>query len=248
MTLHLDELFDNVDDSVAKYTFAFKTRELSLSFDFDQLQSYDEVYQYLDGVVKTSDYVKKEDAQRTMRALSDDRDYDITWKDADEYAKEFFFTLDSIERKKEDFNIKIKWNGDPIGLDISGSDEVEILGRGKFEIIETETRMAPDTRVTLNFSESLDPSQNLKGLITVDGSSNLSFEVNGNLLHIYPSSKLVGRKAVEVHEGIKSATAECSMKKCPSMCSSNNLNPKSKLSPRVPLFQILKIRPFISKP
>ncbi|MCB0543413.1 MAG: alpha-2-macroglobulin, partial [Saprospiraceae bacterium] len=58
--------------------------------------------------------------------------------------------------------------------------------------------------VVLNFSDPLAPSQDLNGLVRIDGyTGNLRFAVYGNFLRVYPASRLNGERNLRVEAGVK---------------------------------------------
>src|SRR5690606_13097471 len=60
----------------------------------------------------------------------------------------------------------------------------------------------PEQYLSINFSDPLKKQQNFDGLVTLENTKNLKYVVDGNVLRVYPDSKLVGNIQVDVFEGI----------------------------------------------
>src|SRR5690606_29381030 len=92
-----------------------------------------------------------------------------------------------------------------LGVENEGSEKYTVPGLDKFVIVDARTGTAPNAVLSLNFSEPLDPNQDLSGLVTVEHAGDLRFEIEGNLLRVYPTTRILGEVRVKAFEGIKSA-------------------------------------------
>src|SRR5690606_13998696 len=63
----------------------------------------------------------------------------------------------------------------------------------------------PEQYLSINFSDPLKKQQNFDGLVTLQNTKNPKYIVDGNVLRVYPDSKLVGNIQVDVFEGITNA-------------------------------------------
>ena len=205
ITLQLDKLFEGIERDFRKYTFSFKTITPDFKINLGNLQSYSRDWQYLSGTLDASDILDATDIADVLEAKQGGESIPIKWESTGEKGQYFSFKIDSISRKTEDSKITINWNGKPIGVDNTGSEDYPILGKNKFLVIDAQTTSSPNAMLTLNFSEPLKQNQNLRGLVTVENAQNLRYEVDGNLLKVYPSSRILGEVRVRVHEGIESA-------------------------------------------
>src|SRR5690606_7276186 len=126
----------------------------------------------------------------------------IVFNELNKNSQVFEFKIDSINRKIEDTEILVKWNGNAIKSDTKGENKVSIPGIDNFSIVNVNVVQIPEQYLSINFSDPLKKQQNFDGLVTLENTKNLKYVVDGNVLRVYPDSKLVGNIQVDVFEGI----------------------------------------------
>jgi len=122
VSINLDNLYSDIPSEFKKYSFNFKTITPNFNIETTSLQSYSKEWQYLLGVIKTSDVVTLEDAKRLVEASQKGKKLTIVWNENNQPSKYFEFKIDSINRQVEDTDILVKWNGKPIKADNSGEN------------------------------------------------------------------------------------------------------------------------------
>ncbi len=204
VTVLLDKIYDDLPDGMEKFNFSFKTIKADFKVDLRAIQSYSREYNYLEGQIEGSDAIALEKAEKLIEAFQDSKSLKIKWLNKDLYSKFHPFRIDSIKRFEGDKTILIKWDGDAIGAeDTKGSNTVLIPGRNNFSIINVDQTLGENASLNINFSDPLESKQNFAGLVTVQRGGDLRFEVDGNVLHVYPGNKIVGNSKIEVFQGIK---------------------------------------------
>lgn len=202
--LQLNKLFGDIAKEFRTYTFAFKTIAPNFKITLGNLQSYSKDWQYLTGTLDASDILAATKVAGVLTVKQGGENLPVTWDDTAENAQYFSFKIDSISRKTEDSELQISWSGQTLGLDNQGAVTFPIPGKDKFVIIGAKTATSPSSVLTLNFSEPLQQDQNLAGLITIDNAESLRYEIDGNVLRVYPSNNILGEVRVIAHQGIKS--------------------------------------------
>ena len=203
VTVKLNAIYKNVPDGFGNYTFQFKTITPSFNVTTNRLQSYSKAWQYLEGVIKSADVINIEEAKTLVKASQNDKTLALVFNEANENSKYFEFKIDSIHRLVEDSQILVKWNGNAIKADNQGENTITIPGKNNFTIVETEVVQSPEQHLLINFSDPLKKQQNFDGLITIQKVKNPKYVVDGNVLKVYPDTKLVGNIQVDVFQGIK---------------------------------------------
>jgi uncharacterized protein YfaS (alpha-2-macroglobulin family) len=203
VTLKLGEIYKNMPDGFNDYTFQFKTITPNFNIETNNLQSYSKNWQYIEGVIKSADIISLKDAKSLVEASQSGKNLNLVFNEASETAKYFEFKIDSINRKIEDDKILVKWNGTTINASNSGENTINIPGVNNFTIVEIDVIQSPEQHLLINFSDPLKKQQNFDGLVSIQKSKNPKYIVNGNVLKVYPSSKLVGNIQVDVFQGIK---------------------------------------------
>ncbi|WP_136465834.1 alpha-2-macroglobulin family protein [Flagellimonas onchidii] len=204
VTLSLNKLFEEIDSEYKEFTFSFKTIAPNFKINLDDLQSYSKNWQYLSGYLTASDLLDASKITGIISVKQGDKEIPVKWSNTEEDAQFFNFRIDSIPRLDDDSELNIVWSGKSLGIDNQGEENYTIPGLNKFVVIDSKTTSSPNAVLTLNFSEPLKKNQNLKGLVTIENNQNLRYEIDGNLLKVYPSNRIIGEARVTVHQGIKS--------------------------------------------
>lgn len=202
VTVKLGELYKSIPNEFEDYTFQFKTITPSFSIMTNNLQSYSKEWQYVLGQLRSSDVITLEDAKKLVSAKQNKKDLNLVWLEMPEPSKYFEFRIDSIKRDIEDSKIDIAWDGKAIKAENKGDNFINIPGKNNFSIVETQVIQNPEQYLSLNFSDPLKKQQNFAGLVTIQNVKNPKYIVDGNVLKVYPDTKLVGDIKVDVFTGI----------------------------------------------
>lgn len=200
--VNLDAVYKDIPNEFKTYTFQFKTIEPNFTIVTNNLQSYSKKWQYLEAVLKSADVISIENAKQLVEASQNGKALKIQWNEANENAKIFDFKIDSINRLIEDSEILIQWNGKPINAQNKGENTLKIPGINNFSIVNVEVIQRPEQTLIINFSDPLKKQQNFDGLVTIQNAKNPKYIVEGNVLKVYPDSRLVGDILVDVFQGI----------------------------------------------
>ncbi len=199
----LGSIYSDIPSEFKTYTFQFKTITPNFNIVTNNLQSYSKEWQYLGGVVKSADIISLENAKQLIEASQNGKKLNVVWNESYPNSKYFEFKIDSIHRQLEDNEIEIKWNGKAIKADNSGENTVAIPGKNNFTITKVDVIQTPEQYLSINFSDPLRKQQNFDGLVTIQNTTNPKFIVDGNVLKVYPNTKIVGNVQVDVFQGIK---------------------------------------------
>lgn len=202
VTVKLNDIYKNIPKDFSSYTFQFKTITPNFNIVTNNLQSYSKNWQYLEAGLRSADVISIKDAKKIVEAFQEDKKLSIVFNEAHEYAKVFEFKIDSIHRKINDSEVLVKWHGKAIKADNKGENNVFIPGINNFTIINMDVIQAPEQHLSINFSDPLKKQQNFDGLITLQTVKNPKYVVDGNVLKVYPESKLTGNIRVDVFQGI----------------------------------------------
>jgi len=203
VTLKLGKLFPDIKSEFKDYTFQFRTITPNFNVNIGSLQSYSKDWQYLEGVLESADVISMEQAKQLVEATQDDKKLTFQWNEFSPEAKSFEFRIDSISRVIEDGEILIKWNGKAIGSTNEDQKVMVIPGKNNFRIIDVKVVQSPEQYLSINFSDPLKKQQNFEGLVSIQNTKNPKYVVDGNVLNVYPDSKLIGNILIEVFQGIK---------------------------------------------
>ncbi len=211
VTVKLNKVYKTIPKTYNHYTFQFKTITPNFNVVTNNLQSYNKNWQYLESVIKLSDIISLSDA-KLVKAYQNKKKLALSFNESNEKAKVFKFKIDSIQRHIDDSEIVVTWNGKPIKAANKGENKILIPGINNFSILNIDVIQSPEQHLSINFSDPLKKQQNFDGLVTLQNVKNLKYVVRGNVLKVYPDSKLVGNIQVDVFQGIKNS-ADYKLKK-----------------------------------
>eukprot|EP01029_Cantina_marsupialis_P019394 TRINITY_DN4500_c0_g1_i1.p1 TRINITY_DN4500_c0_g1~~TRINITY_DN4500_c0_g1_i1.p1 ORF type:complete len:1855 (-),score=266.26 TRINITY_DN4500_c0_g1_i1:10961-16525(-) len=194
-----------VEEKYANLKFNFQVIKQSFSFTGEGLQTYgksDMLTQKYKGYIATADVITDDEIESVLTAEYDGEEKSIQWTHSGD-GKLHHFVVDSLVRKEDQGELLMTWNGSSIGLKEKGSKEIEIPALNVFKVLNAKVIQQPEQYVSIRFSDPLKRGQNLKGLIRVEGESNLKFIIDGNEVRAYPSYRLSGSKVIQCEEGIR---------------------------------------------
>jgi hypothetical protein len=168
VTVKLSKLYEDLPQEFKNYTFSFKTIKTNFKLTLGNLQSYSKQWQYVEGVVETSDLITAEKARQLVTATQSNKNLRIKWPTEVGDSKFFNFTINSIARKTEDSEIKIAWSGKAIKADHKGEDIFSIPGQNNFTVIDIKNTAAPQATLSINFSDPVKEDQNFAGLVAIE--------------------------------------------------------------------------------
>lgn len=202
VTVPLDKLFEKVPSEFKKFRFQFKTIEPNFTINTGNIQSYNKDWQFLEGELKSADYLNPNEFVIILSAQQKNKALKIKWQESKNNT--FNFYIDSIQRFTDDSEVELAWNGKKAGIDNSGTSKIKIPGKNQFVIVNFNPVQLPEQYLEINFSDPLKKSQNFDGLVNIDGAGSLNYSVDGNVLRVYPQNKVEGNITVEVFAGIES--------------------------------------------
>ncbi len=203
ITVKLGSIYENMPKGFKGYTFQFKTITPNFNVVTNHLQSYSKEWQYLEGNIKSADIISINDAKTLVEASQNSKNLSIVFNETNVSSKFFEFKIDSINRQVEDSKILVKWDGKNIKASNKGENTINIPGKNNFTIVDVDVIQSPEQHLSINFSDPLKKQQNFDGLVTIQKVKNPKYIVDGNVLKVYPDSKLVGNIQVDVFQGIK---------------------------------------------
>ncbi len=194
-----------VPGELETFNFKFKTIKQAFDYQITEQKTIDKKtlkYQQITGVVNTADAADTKEIAEILNAKQNGKKLSIKWSSDIDMVKHTFI-IDSILRSDKPEKLILKWDGDAIGVDKKEDKEIEIPAIGEFKIMSVKVAQYPEQYLQIQFTDPLDESQNLQGLISVEGISGLRFVINDNIIKVYAGEHVNGTKKVFVYQGIK---------------------------------------------
>ncbi len=160
----------------------------------------------LSGVLRTADQEQAEAIKGMLAAQFLGRNLPLSWEhNAD--GRHHDFTVSGIERQKDPTELTLQWDGRKIGVDNRGSRQIEIPARNVFKVTGVRAVQGAGRHLEVQFSDLLDPNQNLRGLVQLT-SGGFSSRLEGNLLKIFPDPTPVGEVRVIIEAGVRNSQGQ----------------------------------------
>ncbi|MEO0898711.1 MAG: MG2 domain-containing protein [Bacteroidota bacterium] len=228
--LDMGEAYDEIEKENKTFKFQFLTRPQDFKVELTRNSIYgdqENQWQKVEGVVKTVDFEKNEYIEKVFAAKYEKKDVKLSWKH-DEKTNTHTFTIDSLLRKKENAQLKLAWNGKSVGLPQKGFKDIEIPAKSVFRHLHTYAYADPNPFVVLEFTDELNPNQDLTGLITIPGTK-VKFTIEDNRIKVYPSKRIAGTTTINIESGIKSVEGEVMVQKQNESITFSKTKPEIKL-------------------
>ncbi|WP_449439136.1 hypothetical protein [Pedobacter steynii] len=158
-------------------------------------------YMKLKGEITTSD---QEDPKAIEKALTLNfpQTLKIKWQHNPE-KNTSAFTVDSIKKAGQDTKLTLKWSGETIDADSKGEQTVVVPAKGAFKILDMKAVQDLEDYALVQLSEPVGVAQDLAGLISLSGLSDLRFTIDGSQVKVYSALALEGNYAFTINSGIE---------------------------------------------
>lgn len=198
--------FTSVEKDLKKFHFQFSTYEQHLFVTLEGLHNIDNYnveWQRLEGKIKTTDKDDTASLKKTIEANYLGKKLAIKWENEYNSDNEIRFSVDSIARQSTESKISITWNGKAIDAKEFGSQELTVSALGDYTVHQLYVKDEEDQHLEIEFSEPLLPNQNLNGIVKVGDVENVSFAIDGNMLKVFFTERIVGLKEIRISTAIK---------------------------------------------
>lgn len=203
--LSLNKLIKNVPKEIRQFDFNFSVKELAFDVIVQGLQTQDMqnlTKQMVMGEIRTSDPVDNASLEQVLTAHQRTKSLSISWIHAENATVHLFKVMD-VERSQSRSSVTLNWNGSPIGVKLTGSSELDVPSLGEFVVQKVEVVQDNEQYVLINFSDPIYPTQDLRGLISIEGyNGQLRYVIDGNFCRVYPTPRITENKNIHISNGI----------------------------------------------
>jgi len=192
------------EKDLEEFEFGFRVIKPGMSLSQDGLVSQNNTsldYMKLKGEITTSD---QEDSKAIEKALAIDfpQTLKVKWQHNPE-KNTSAFTIDSIKKTGQDTKLTLKWSGDAIDADSKGEETVAVPAKGAFKILNMKAVQDLEDYALIQLSEPVGVAQDLAGLISLSGLSDLRFTIDASQVKVYSALALEGNYTFTVNSGIE---------------------------------------------
>ena len=155
----------------------------------------------LHGEIIASDIVEAREVENWLRAKLGRKKLDITWDHADNLVHKF--TVPGIDRSGESQELTLSWDGSSSGVNQKGSSIIIIPPSGAFNIIDIITATGENQKIDIIFSDPVEASQEIEGLIQFTPSTETTININSNIISLFPANRLQGKVSLNVESSVR---------------------------------------------
>lgn len=196
----LDEI-QKVPDGFKEFSFDFTTPILDYNLNlkgFNKNSTYELLN--LSGVVVFSDAI---DTAKLATLLKLNTDNSISWRNSGNNV--YDFVIENIKRQKEEYLVKMEFEGSSLGIDKKIEQSYRIPALGDFKVSNIEVDNGIEQTITIYFSDPLSKKGKIESFISVNGDKNCKVVVLGNKVKVYPSKRINGDKKILIEAGVKNS-------------------------------------------
>lgn len=190
ISVELSDIFKDVPDSLSTFKFAVNTKKQAFSLDYQGLapsSSEDISSQKFVGEIKTVDYEELEKVKENVSASLVGETKAINWAEPQNGNTVFPFVIENIKREEDAQTLAI-------GIEKALAEDPDfaissftVPAKGSFLLLSHKVVSFPEKYVVLEYSDPLDPKQNLNGLITL-GKVAFTTSIEENKIKIFPKT------------------------------------------------------------
>ncbi|MBC7694894.1 MAG: hypothetical protein H7141_05535 [Burkholderiales bacterium] len=219
----------SVPDELKDFEFEFSTLKQAMEITVDEYKTDEKNNLQIEGTLTTADFADNVSVEKTTQASQGGVSLVINW--SHENSNTHHFIINNVQKGKG--NLLISYNGETIGADEKNTKEIAIPNTNEFSLLNILIENDPDQFIILQFSDKINPNQNLEGLIsiinpgkTINGNDNeyseeselnekplaretkLTYLIENNSIKIYTGERYTETKELLISSGIKNSAGK----------------------------------------
>ncbi|MDP2423774.1 MAG: MG2 domain-containing protein [Bacteroidales bacterium] len=160
------------------------------------------LYYQFRGFIRTTDYVEPEVVKKILKAGLNNRSLAIRWVH-DMQGTTHQYEIDSIIRSEIATTLLLSFDGSPMKAKVSEEKKISIPELNQFALLDINVIQFPTQQVVCRFTDPLDESQQITGLIRLDTRNPFSITIDRNMVTIFPSTSLEGTMELIIESSVK---------------------------------------------
>ncbi|MGB8492321.1 MAG: MG2 domain-containing protein, partial [Bacteroidales bacterium] len=168
----------------------------------DILESNDDGSRYsLHGELAASDYISSNEVESYLEAKLGRKKQTIIWDHSDRNIHKF--TVTGLARADKPQRAEIDWDGTPSDVKQKGRISINIPPTGEFSVIDVLVRRGGSKSIDIVFSDPLDATQEIEGLVWFSQTKEITTSINANILTLHFVTEPEGVAELNVEPSIK---------------------------------------------
>jgi alpha-2-macroglobulin len=196
-SVELGKLFKNAPADAQEFQFDFRTRALSFKLEIDGVEtenSGDPSKITLNGALVSSDNLSDKNLttifETALKVSQNGNNLTVLWVHSAD-GRQHSFKIRNIQRTDKASELTLAWKNSPDETIQTRTQKLTIPSLGDFGVLATQAGGDENVFIKVCFSDPLSSTQDLKGLLKIDGdANNLRWAVDGSNLLIYPNANV----------------------------------------------------------
>jgi uncharacterized protein YfaS (alpha-2-macroglobulin family) len=197
----------HVPSRFSEFKFNIQTSKPSFHVESFGLRSQSKTIMTLRGEITTADAESSAAVEKLLKAELAGTSQALKWQH-NEATNTHGFLVENIQRGNTEQLLTLSWDGNAISVSDTGSTVVHVPAQGDFKVLDVRVVQDEEQYALVQFSDPLQPAQQLDGLISIAGQENLSYTILGSEVKVYAGDKLEGRQTLNVYPGIRNAWSD----------------------------------------
>lgn len=201
--------FVKVEKDLQLFEFTFQVVKRSFTIDLKSLfiHASDPEMVAIRGELRFSDLVNAEELQKMISIKTSDNQSLTAQIEPTQSPLIYDITIQNVKKGDTEITLELKVDGKAIGMDKVVTREVTIPAKDVFSFLSANRITEPDNGIEVIFSEPLSTSQDLKGLIELEGVS-VQLQIKDNIVNVFFEEKTREVLILRVNAGIESVTGK----------------------------------------
>lgn len=195
-----------VPSKLKKMEFTFRVMESNFDVSIDpvKVNTANPAMATLTGSITFSDVVAGTLVEK-MITVKDEKDNSLSVVLQKTDNPSFYtFAVNSIEKQDQETKLYVTVSGKPLKIERTFQRMVTIPAKGSFKYLAAERITEPENGIQLVFSEPVSTTQDLNGLIVVQGVTAPVFQVEDNKVYVFFEAGKGHYITINIYDGLKS--------------------------------------------
>ena len=155
----------------------------------------------LHGQITTSDFIDPSETENYVIAKIGRKKLEFQWDHSENLIHKF--TVTGIERNEKEQDLILSWDGSSSGVKQKGSSSTIVPPTNEFKILDVISIPGESQRIDLVFSDPVDATQEMTGLINFSQQTEITVSINSNIVTVFPGIRLQGEVDLNVESSLK---------------------------------------------
>lgn len=202
---HLDKAMET-ESKFKTFNFYFRVNEQNFSFDllpYSPMSINDLKWNSVTGTLRLANNASLEEIGKIFEVKGANREAKVSVKPAPDGT--YQVSIDSLRRTDKPESYKLVVNGNAIGAKKHEefTTNFPALPETQFQVIDVRVMNESSPYIRITFSSPLSQDQDIQGLVVPSGINNFTYQIDKNVLKIYPETYPHEEVTLQLHQGLR---------------------------------------------